>query len=110
MGKEQQEYTSADGGAVLSFEAAAARRAQRERAGADGPSDDLKKFQQPGSEADDYRHRMKTNVAGFAVVTLLILAGIWIADSLAAMRKHQECTLMGRRGCAPVDVPIVQRW
>lgn len=110
MGKEQQEYTSADGGAVLSFEAAAARRAQRERASADKASDDLKKFQQSQSEADDYRHRMKTNAAGFVVVTLLIFAGIWIADSLAAMRKHQECTLMGRRGCAPVEAPLAQRW
>jgi hypothetical protein len=61
-------------------------------------------------EADDYRHRMLTNVAGVAVVVLLIVIGIWIADTMASMRKNQDCVLSGRRGCAPVEAPVQGRW
>lgn len=61
-------------------------------------------------EPDDYRHRMLTNVAGVAVVVLLIAIGIWIADTMASMRKNQDCVLSGRRGCAPVEQPPPGRW
>ncbi len=61
-------------------------------------------------EADDYRHRMLTNVAGVAVVALLIVIGIWIADTMASMRKNQDCVLSGRRGCTPVEAPVQGRW
>jgi hypothetical protein len=107
-GKEKQDTAGEIGDRVVSFRAAAARR--EERAASAGPNaDDLRKFQTT-AEADDYSHRMTMNVAGLAVVTLLILAGIWIADSLATMRKNQDCVLMGRRGCTPVDAPTAQRW
>jgi hypothetical protein len=61
-------------------------------------------------EPDDYRHRMLTNVAGVAVVALLIVIGIWIADTMASMRKNQDCVLSGRRGCTPVEAPPPGRW
>ncbi len=61
-------------------------------------------------EADDYRHRMLTNVAGVAVVALLIVIGIWIADTMASLRKNQDCAFSGRRGCAPVETPVQGRW
>jgi hypothetical protein len=32
---------------------------------------------------DDYRHRMKMNAIAAAVVAALILAGVWLADSIA---------------------------
>lgn len=65
----------------------------------------------PQSEdADDYRHRMLTNIAGFAVVALLIVIGIWIADTMASMRKNQDCVLSGRRGCTQVEQPPPARW
>ena len=59
-------------------------------------------------EPDDYRHRMLTNVAGVAVVALLIVIGVWIADTMASMRKNQDCVLSGRRNCAVVDVPTAR--
>ncbi|MGE3145915.1 MAG: hypothetical protein AB7K35_10045 [Pseudorhodoplanes sp.] len=108
MGKEKEQPAETEDGAVVSFQAALARREQQARA-SEPPPADLKKFQQT-SEGDDYRHRMTMNAAGLAVVTLLILAGIWIADSLATMRKNQDCVLTGRRGCTPVDAPVAQRW
>ena len=53
---------------------------------------------------------MMTNVAGIAIAVLLIAAGIWIADTMASMRKNQDCVLSGRRGCTPVEAPPPSRW
>jgi hypothetical protein len=72
------------------------------------PVEDLTKYQR--SEApDDYRHRMIVNACAFVFVIALIGAGIWLADSMARMRKDQDCVLSGRRGCMPVEV-TKQRW
>jgi hypothetical protein len=65
--------------------------------------DDLAKYEQ-SDEPDDYRHRMVMNVAGLVVVVLLIGIGWWLADTMATMRKNQDCVLSGRRGCTPVEV------
>ena len=70
---------------------------------------DLDRYPQ-SEEADDYRHRMLTNAAGLAVVALLIVAAVWIADTMASMRKNQDCVLSGRRGCTPVEQPAPSRW
>lgn len=70
--------------------------------------EDLQKFEQTG-ERDDYRHRMITNIAAAAFTLLLIVAGLWLADTLAAMRKNQDCVLSGRRGCTPVEAPVQPR-
>lgn len=72
------------------------------------PVEDLAKYQRDES-ADDYRHRMIVNVAAFAFVVALVGAGLWLADTMAAMRKNQDCVLSGRRGCTPVDIPK-DRW
>jgi hypothetical protein len=39
----------------------------------------------------------------------LVIVGIWIADVMAQMRKNQDCVLMGRPGCTPVNAPPLQR-
>jgi hypothetical protein len=54
---------------------------------------------------DDYRHRMLVNLAGLAIVVLLVVGGYWLADTMARMRKDQDCVLSGRRNCAAVFVP-----
>ena len=73
------------------------------------PVEDLGKYE--GNDgSDDYRHRMKMNAAGFAFALLLVVAGVWIADTMAEMRKNQDCVLTGRRGCTPVEVPVKSRW
>jgi hypothetical protein len=71
---------------------------------------DLDRYPEESDETDDYRHRMMTNIAGIAIAVALIAAGIWIADTMASMRKNQDCVLSGRRGCTPVDAPLPQRW
>jgi hypothetical protein len=72
------------------------------------PVEDLAKYERDES-ADDYRHRMIVNVTVFVFVVGLIGAGIWLADTMAAMRKNQDCVLSGRRGCTPVEVSK-DRW
>jgi hypothetical protein len=66
-----------------------------------GP-EDLSRYE-GGPEPDDYRHRMIVNLAAVVVIALLIGAGLWIANTMAAMRKNQDCVLSGRRGCTPVE-------
>lgn len=59
---------------------------------------------------DDYRHRMTVNAVAFAFVVGLGLVGYWLADTMATMRKNQDCVLTGRRGCTPVEVPSRERY
>jgi hypothetical protein len=60
-----------------------------------------------GRVEDDYRHRMVLNVLGAAVIVVLMLTGVWLANSLADMRRHQDCFLSGRRNCAPIEAPPI---
>ena len=70
----------------------------------------LTKYEHSG-EDDDYRHRMIANAFAVAATLVLIFIGVWIANTLAEMRKNQDCVLSGRRGCTPVDVqPQQGRW
>ncbi len=84
------------------------RAAGRWRASAPSPVDDLAKFER-GEGTDDYRHRMTVNIAAFVFVLALIGAGLWLAETMAELRKNEDCVLSGRRGCAPVEVPT-RRW
>jgi hypothetical protein len=67
------------------------------------PIDDLAKYAR-GNETDDYRHRMLVNVAAFVFVAALIGIGLWLAGSLAELRRNQDCALSGRRNCVPIEV------
>ena len=71
-------------------------------------ADDLSRYER-NDEPDDYRHRMWMNLAALIVVALLIGAGLWIANTMAMMRKNQDCVLSGRRGCTPVEAQH-DRW
>jgi hypothetical protein len=73
------------------------------------PVADLKEYERKPDEPDDYRHRMIMNGLAFAATVALIVAGIWIADVMAHMRKNQDCVLTGRPGCTHVDVTPRQR-
>jgi hypothetical protein len=67
-------------------------------------ANDLSRYEQPREEADDFRHRMLANVAAFAFTVALTAIGIWLAVSIADLRKTQDCVLMGRRDCARISV------
>ena len=72
------------------------------------PVADLKKYERPETP-QEYRHRMVVNGLGLAATALLIVVGLWIADTMAQMRKNQDCVLSGRRCCTPVEAPPAPR-
>jgi hypothetical protein len=66
---------------------------------------DLSRYERPRGEPDDFRHRMLANVAAFAFTVALTAVGLWLAISIADLRKTQDCVLMGRRDCARISTP-----
>ncbi len=66
---------------------------------------DLTRYERDRNEPDDFRHRMLANVAAFAFTVALTAIGIWLAMSIADLRKTQDCVLMGRRDCARISAP-----
>jgi hypothetical protein len=68
-------------------------------------ANDLSRYERTREEPDDFRHRMLANMAAFAFTVALIAIGIWLAMSIADLRKTQDCVLMGRRDCARISVP-----
>jgi hypothetical protein len=72
------------------------------------PVQDLSKYES-NDGPDDYRHRMIMNIAGLAATIFLVVAGVWIANTMAQMRKNTDCVLAGHRDCAPIDVPARPR-
>lgn len=87
----------------------AARPAQPGHGPARDVVDDLSRYSRDETP-DDYRHRMLVNAAAFAFVVVLAVVGYWLADTMASMRKNQDCVLSGRRGCTPVDIPARERY
>jgi hypothetical protein len=72
--------------------------------------DDLAPYEQEREEQDleevvDYRQRMFMNVVALAIVTLLVSTGVWLADSITAMERDQDCVMQGRVNCAPIELP-----
>ena len=57
------------------------------------------------SEPDDYRQRMINNGLGLLACIMLVVAGIWIANTMTEMRRNQDCVLSGRRNCTPIPAP-----
>jgi hypothetical protein len=66
---------------------------------------DLSRYERVREKPDDFRHRMLANLAAFAFTVALTAIGIWLAMSIADLRKTQDCVLMGRRDCARISVP-----
>ncbi len=66
---------------------------------------DLSRYEQPREEPDDFRHRMLANIAALAFTVALTAVGIWLAVSIADLRRTQDCVLMGRRDCVKITTP-----
>lgn len=113
--KTQRPITSDDEHRVLKFRPRTSthppgRRDERDQAQAQAnahtrpESNDLSRYERPRDEPDDFRHRMLANVAALAFTVALTAIGIWLAVSIADLRKTQDCVLMGRRDCAGISV------
>ena len=68
-------------------------------------AEDLSRYERQRDEPDDHRHRMIANAAALGLTIILIGIGIWLAVSIADLRKTQDCLLTGRRDCAPIATP-----
>jgi hypothetical protein len=79
------------------------RQEAPEPAGAQPAASDLSRYERPRDEPDDFRLRMLANVAALAFTVALTAIGIWLAMSIADLRKTQDCVLMGRRDCARIS-------
>lgn len=64
---------------------------------------DLSRYDRKEEEPDDFRHRMLANLAALAFTVALTAIGIWLALSIAELRKTQDCVLTGRRDCAQIS-------
>ena len=79
-------------------------REETSQANTSPAANDLSRYERPRDEGDDFRHRMLANVAALAFTVALTAIGIWLAVSIADLRKTQDCVLMGRRDCARISV------
>ena len=68
---------------------------------------DLARYERPREEADDFRHRILANIAALAFTVALTAVGIWLAMSIADLRRTQDCVLMGRRDCVRISAPSI---
>ena len=73
------------------------------------PIESLAKYEGGEEQEDTYRHRMMVNLAALAVTVVLALAGVWLAMQIAELRKNEDCVLIGRRNCNPIDVNTLKR-
>ena len=106
--KSQRPHQSEEKGRVLRFEPRPGSRpapAPRSSVPRSSPVEDVGKYAGGANERDDYPHRMKTNAAALVVLGLLIWCGYWLFDTIAEMRRNQDCALSGRTNCVRVNVP-----
>lgn len=103
MGKDQSSVPTDH--RVIRFRRPVATR----RAASGSPAlPELDKYER-SEEDENYRHRMMVNVGAFLFIVLLIGAALWLVDTMAEMRKNQDCVLAGHRGCTPIDLDRTRR-
>jgi hypothetical protein len=71
--------------------------------------DDLARYEVEQDEPIDYRQRMLMNAIAGVIVVLLIGAGVWIADTIAAMDRDQDCLMQGRANCAALEASALTK-
>jgi len=87
-------------GRILPFR----RHGSPQRHAPPSPVEDVGKYA-VSEEPDNYRQRMINNGLALVFCVLLVAIGVWLATSIAEMRRNQDCVLSGRRNCANVIVP-----
>jgi hypothetical protein len=91
-----------DRGRILPFQRRGQTRPHVPSAGV--PVEDVGKYAR-SDEPDNYRQRMINNGLALAFCLVLITIGVWLANTIAEMRRNQDCVLSGRRNCAQLNVP-----
>jgi hypothetical protein len=102
----QKQAQQTDSGRIVLFPGGASfgrKRPKETLKPATGEVEDLRKYE-ADAEPDDYRWRMTINVIAFTFIVFLTIAGIWLVDQLALLRKQQDCLSMGRKNCAELTL------
>jgi len=102
--KTQRPIITDDDHVVLKFRPRTSAQPPGRRDESDKPDGQQAANDLSGDEHDDFRHRMLANLAALAFTVALTAIGIWLAMSIADLRKTQDCVLMGRRDCARISV------
>lgn len=90
----ESHQSDSDSGRVLQFRPRPGARLGRNRGSGllwheeagYSPVPDFTKYEHT-NDIDDYRHRMIVNVIAFVYVGMLVLAGVWLATSMAHARE-----------------------
>jgi hypothetical protein len=90
-------------GRVLPFQRHGQARARVPQA-VETPVENVGKYAR-SEHPDNYRQRMINNGLAFGFCILLVAIGVWLATTIAEMRRNQDCVLSGRRNCAHLNVP-----
>ncbi len=56
-------------------------------------------------EPETPRERMMFNIGIAVFLSLLLGAGVWIANAMVSTRKTQDCVMSGRKNCVPMELP-----
>jgi hypothetical protein len=80
------------------------RQSSAQRAHPSEP-DPLSQYESVREEPEEYRHRMIANAAAAIFVIALTAIGIWLAFTIADLRKTQDCVLFGRTNCSTIPQP-----
>ena len=101
----QEPLRTEERGRVLPFRPrlARSRNDKPRREQARSPVPDLSRFHRLPEDDEDYR--MLMNALAFAVLSVMVFFGVWIADNMTQRVKDQDCVLLGRNNCAPIPVP-----
>jgi hypothetical protein len=51
------------------------------------------------SAEDDYRHRMRSNLAAVAFIAIFLLGSCWVIDTLLSVPTRSDCNFSARRPC-----------
>jgi hypothetical protein len=75
------------------------------------PVDDIDKYMHRASDdlGDNDDRRMVGNAVASMILVALIVAGVWLADTIVKMRDIQDCVLSGRGNCFPIARPTDRR-
>jgi len=60
-------------------------------------------------DAEFYRIRARQNWAVLALVVVLVVAGAWLIDRLAAFSRALACYEFGHRNCMPLKIDLPPR-
>ena len=111
MGAEQSRH--ADLGRVIPFPPRPARNGPERPGPPFSDSEtvvaDLRRYQR-AREEEDYRHRMVVNALALAFCIVLAIAGVWLANEIAEMKRIEDCVLAGRTACVPLPISANARF